>query len=203
MADSKSQETQQELFNEFSKEAKKAERFPTLSKTPKPILISTSVEQIILASILVLLAACFIFFLGLLRGKSLAGSASASVATLPVRPSQPVVRTVSPAEPMTRQAPPAPVLQPAPARPAVQSSQPSPTEASAAKPYTIQLVTYKKRELAEKEVDGLRQSGYFATIIPSGEYYQVCVGQYGSMEEAKRDLKLFGAHYKDRFLRRR
>ena len=50
------QEPQKELFNEFSsQEAKKAERFPAFHRTPKPILFSTSVEQLVLAGILLIL----------------------------------------------------------------------------------------------------------------------------------------------------
>ena len=72
-----------------------------------------------------------------------------------------------------------------------------------AKPYSIQLVTYKKAEYAEKEMKALKRAGLFSVIIPSGDYYQVCVGQYASSEEAKRDLAFFAAKYKGCYLRRR
>ena len=72
-----------------------------------------------------------------------------------------------------------------------------------ARPYSIQLVTYKKKEYAEKEMKTLRRSGFFSTIIPSGDYYQVCVGQYASNNEARRDLAYFRVKYKDCYLRRR
>lgn len=71
------------------------------------------------------------------------------------------------------------------------------------KPYTIQLVTYKKKEIAENETALLRRQGFFSAIIPSGEYYQVCVGQYADKAEAARDLKTFSARYRDCYLRRR
>lgn len=76
-------------------------------------------------------------------------------------------------------------------------------KADPSKPYTIQLVTYKRQDLAEQDVAYLRSKGYYATIIPSGDYFQVCAGQYASKEEAKLDIKRFQARYKDVFLRRR
>ena len=189
MAESKPQETQRELFGEFSREADKAGRFPALSKNQKPILITTSLEQVLLTAILLILAACFIYFLGMLRGRSLAGHATAL--------SPPIARPA-----------------PGPAGPSSgkviglprQKKEAAPVSSFAAdpgKPYTIQLATYKKQSLAEKEMALLRRAGYYSAIIPSGDYYQVCVGQYGSMEEAKKDLRFFGSRYKDRFLRRR
>jgi hypothetical protein len=194
MADSRPQETQQELFGDFSTESKKGERFPTLAKSQKPILFSTSAEQVILAAILLILAGCFVFFLGVVRGRSLAspvpGVRQAPVVQRPQVAPQGVVR-------VTRVA-----VQPGAAKAAAAPAVRTP-EANAAKPYTIQLVTYKKQDLAEKEVAGLRRSGFYAFVIPSGDYFQVCVGQYAGMEDAKKDLRAFGARYKDRFLRRR
>ena len=49
----------------------------------------------------------------------------------------------------------------------------------------------------------LRAQGLYSFIIPSGEYFQVCAGQYASKEEAKKDVARFSAKYKDCFLRRR
>jgi len=49
----------------------------------------------------------------------------------------------------------------------------------------------------------LRRGGFFSWIIPSGEYYQVCVGQYLNKDDASKDLRAFSRKYKDCFLRRR
>jgi cell division septation protein DedD len=74
---------------------------------------------------------------------------------------------------------------------------------NAGKLYTIQLVTHKKKEQAENEVRAVRKSGFYSFIIPSGEFYQVCVGQYGSHNDAKKDLAFFKSRYQDCYLRRR
>ncbi len=183
----KEEEIQAELFHEFSSEPKKAKRFPSLHKSPKPILISTSVEQLIFAGILLILALCLIFFLGVIRGKSLLVSPLKATAPAPVshmlampqyRP--PASKTIAP----TPQS-----------KPAVSTA--------VEKPYMIQLVTYKRRDLAENDVLVFRRRGVDAVVVPSGDYYQVCVGRYASKEEAKKDLKFFSAKYKDCFLRRR
>src|SRR5690242_4924123 len=76
MTDPKPQEMQSELFTEFSNETKKPERFPGVVKTHKPILISTTVEHLILVGIGLILLCCFIFFLGVIRGKSIGGPAA-------------------------------------------------------------------------------------------------------------------------------
>ena len=178
-------EAQQELFEEFSTTPKKPERFPQLSRSHKPILISTNVEQSILAGILLILAFCGVFFLGVVRGKSLSKPAA-----------EPELRTLPVAVKPTR------VSAPAAVSPAVPRAA-QPVLEAPSKPYTIQLVTHRKKEMAEAEMNALRARGIYSFIIPSGEYLQVCAGQYASKEEAKKDLARFSGKYKDCFLRRK
>lgn len=186
VTDFRQEECQKELFQEFSDEAKKTERFPALSKTQKPILISASLEQLIFWGILAILLLCFMFFLGVLRSKSLGGSPVAAE-----RSGGAVVHVQVPA-PLKMTAP------TASAKPAD-----SPRAIDPAKPYTIVLVTYKKRTLAEKEAAGLKKSGQPAFVAASGDYFVVCIGQYANGGEAKKDLKIFDAKYKGCFLKRR
>ncbi len=180
MTDDKSQETQHELFQEFSSTPKRLDRFPTLAKTQKPILISTTLEQMLMIGIVFILVLCGVFFLGVLRGKSLK--------QVTLSPSQPVARRSAPL--------PQPLL--AKGVPTV----PPPTVVPET-PYTIQLVTHRKKEFAETEMNALQKKGFSSSIIPSGEYFQVCAGQYASKEEARKDLVFFQSKYKDSFLRRR
>lgn len=209
MAETKPQETQQELFPALGAEPKEPQRFPSIAKAQKPILISTTMEQLILAGIVLILVACFVFFLGMVRGRSIgtpdasravtaaaARPAAAPTAAAPLRQAgRPVAATLdavrlSDARNALRQT--------AGAVPAA-----VPPQSSASKPYTIQLASYVKKDLAEREAAALRKNGFLATIKKSGNYYYVCVGEYGSIEEAKKDLRLFASRYKDRFLRRR
>lgn len=190
MTDQKPEEIQSELFQEFSGPAKKPERLPSLHKTQKPILLSTSVEQIIFLSILLILAFCLVFFLGVIRGKSLAGFEARPVSVQ--RP--PVAVSHMLAMPQYRQPAQKSAVAAASGAVSVQLSN---------KPYMIQIVTYKRADLAEKEQLAFRRNGYYSVVVPSGDYYQVCVGQYATKDEAKKDLKFFGSKYKDCFLRRR
>lgn len=196
MAEINQEETQQELFEQFAGSARKPERFLPQNKINKPILFSTSVEQVILISITLILVCCFVFFLGVLRGKSLKTSPLAAAMVYSKKPVSLPVPVVS-AAPVRSAAASEPVRLPGPQQAQVVEVS------STTKPYTVQLATYKKQELAEKEVVTLRRSGYFSTIIPSDGYYQVCVGQYATKDEAKKDLKNFSAKYKGCFLRRR
>jgi hypothetical protein len=219
MTELKQEEIQQEFFG-FSAEPKKPDRLPGISKPQKPILISTSTEQIILVSIIFILASCFIFFLGVIRGKSLGEKVQRQIAApqavvQPVQSAakQVVVKTTS-VKPQNA-APAQTFLTAKPSASSVKSAEvksqrvAAPTTKSALttlnlnKPYTIQLTTSKKKDLAEKEVDAIQKKGYFSFIIPSGDYFQVCVGQYATKDEAKNDLKIFGSKYKDCYLRRR
>lgn len=193
MTDERPSETQQELFTQFSPAPKRPERFPTLAKTQKPILISTTLEQLLMAGILCILVLCGVFFLGVLRGKSLRPMAAIVTVERPAAPRVPAGFVQAPAAPL-----PAPVK-------AAQAQAPSAPAASApsAKPYTIQLVTYRKREYAETELSAVKKMGFSGYVVQKGEYFLVYVGQYASKDEAKRDLSAFQAKYKDSFLTRR
>ena len=189
--DNKSQETQQELFQQFSSAPKRLERFPALSKTQKPILVSTTLEQLLMAGIVFILVLCGVFFLGVLRGKSLREPQGVLI-----HAARPEAVRVPQASPVPR-----PALSEVPA-PSVPPAQPSAVSA-AVKPYTIQLVTYRKKEYAETELTALRKMGHTGFILQKGEYFQVYSGQYASKDEAKKDLSLFQSRYKDSFLTRR
>ena len=175
MTDAKQGETQQEFFDNFSKTGKGPERPPYDPKFQKPILVTTSLEQIILAGILLILAACFVFFLGVLRGKVISGK-TVELPNAPVAGSH-VVVGVSPAVVVVSN--------------------------NSVKPYTIQLATYKGRDMAEKEAADLRRGGYSSLIVPNGSFFEVRVGEYANKEEAKKDLKFFASRYSGCYLRRR
>ncbi len=204
MNDTLTKERQQELFEEFSPSSpKRVERIPSLAKGNKPILITTTTEQILLASIVCILILCSVFFIGVLRGKSLQTSVMQDPVSYqrpiaPVRPAA-VTRVAVPAS--VSVAPSSGVVSRGTA-PAVVAST-SMEAPYSTKPYTIQLVTHRGKQMAEAEVSNLRRSGLVSFIIPSGEYYQVCVGQFSSKDEAKKQLKSLSGRFKDSFVRRR
>ena len=194
MVEIEQEEKQQELFPVFSGAAKRPERFPALAKAHKPLLLNTTIEQIILVSIVLILAGCFVFFLGVVRGKSLSARVPqylaqgniAAVAMAPQKIAAPSMMTVKPE-----------------ARAVATGNNKVEQVQNANKPYTIQLSTYKRQDLAEKEAVTLRHSGFYSTIDQKGGFYEVCVGQYATKDAAKKDLKIFNAKYKGCFLRRR
>ena len=201
MEEQKSKETQPDLFGEPAPAARRTDRFQPALRAQKPILFSTNTEQLLMGGILLILALCGVFFLGVIRGKAIAASgasfsqAVSGPAVMVAAPPQPVRTAVVQSNAIQiAQTPPA-------VRPAVQApKQPLP---NASKPYTIQIVTHRKKELAEAEMNGLREQGLYSFLIPSQGYFQVCAGQYASKDEAKKDLARFQAKFKDSFLRRR
>jgi septal ring-binding cell division protein DamX len=199
MTEVKSTESQQELFTQFSQEPRRHQRFPSLAKSHKPILLTVTLEQILLASILLTLVLCFVFFLGILRGKS-TRVASPAVYTAPVvTVSRSIATQAQGTAPLKTLA-----AQPAPMLPAAAGvGRPKVTVDDPAKPYSIQLVTYKKKDYADKEVGSLKRLGFFSTVIQRGEYFEVRAGQYATAEEAKKDLAYFSSKYKGCFLCRR
>jgi preprotein translocase subunit SecF len=67
--------------------------------------------------------------------------------------------------------------------------------------YTIQVLTYKDKISADRQVQQLIKKGYKPFIIHSGMFYAVCVGLYSSRETAKADLAILRRSYKDCFVR--
>jgi cell division septation protein DedD len=212
-------EKQQELFAEYAPPASPAERFPSLAKPPRTVLISATTEQLLFAAIVTVLALCLVFFLGVLRGKSLGNQALSVRPNVLSQPIAPVRAPMAPANPLlVRQAGIAgtktlPVagaqsrFLPVALAPDVGAAPLKKPflffdQKTKGKPYTIQLLTHKKKETAQNEVQAMRKAGIYSFIIPSGEFYQVCAGQYASNSEAKKDLTAFKSRYPDCFLRR-
>ena len=208
MEDVKPQEFQHDLFTDASEKQQKPERFTSLKIPQNNIRLSISIEQLLLSAILAILLGCLIFFLGMVRGRS--------SSDLPAMTSAPKMTTIVPTKqiatptmaPITAPVAPSSVkvavtnLPIAPNRNVIVLNNKD-TVPNPAKPYTIQLVTYKKRDLAEQEAFELKKTGIFAQVIPSGTYFVVAAGQYENSQEAQKDLGLLRKKYKDCYLRRR
>lgn len=54
--------------------------------------------------------------------------------------------------------------------------------------YTVQVASFKKLEAAEKEAGQLKASGYEVSVVRSGDYFRVCVGNFNERREADRVL---------------
>lgn len=70
------------------------------------------------------------------------------------------------------------------------------------KPYTIQVVAYKNEKNAKNEIEQLKAEGYDAFILPSKEWFQVCVGRYANKEESKKDFDTLRNRYPTSYFRR-
>lgn len=189
------QKQQQELFDEFVVVKKTRGRFfGVLNKFNKPIFpqhrlnLSLSYEMLIIILIGLLLAASIIFSLGVERGRSLNSAEVEAPAAI-----QPVVAT--PATPPT----------PAPAEPIapVVAEAPKPPPKAVGKPYTIQVASYKTRDLAGKEMTQLKAIGYSADIIKKGDYFILCVGSFANKDAAKQTLAAMEKRYKGCLIRKR
>lgn len=184
MGDSLTQENQQDLFTNLTGEARRPDRNPVITKSHKPILLPMTLEQILLAVILLILFFCFVFYLGVLRGRSTA-------VAVPVKTTAAPVEAVIKAQP-----PPIPSVVVAAPASSLQKSSPN------LKPYTIQLLTTKKKLDADNEALLLRKKGFDAQSLRSGSFYVVCVGRYSGKEDAAKDLRFFASRYKGCYLRR-
>jgi len=54
--------------------------------------------------------------------------------------------------------------------------------------YTIQLITFKSRKLAETKVEALEKAGFQGFIILQGKFFQVCADGFQSVNEAREKL---------------
>jgi len=193
------QKQQQELFDEFVVVKKTRGRFfGVLNRFNKPIFpqhrlnLSLSYEVLIIVLIGVLLVASVIFSLGVERGRN----------EMPA-PVQPVVAAPAPAEPVVLVVAEAP--KPLPKAPAAATIAPVKNipVAAADKPYTIQVASYKARDLAEKEITRLKATGYPAEIIKKGDYFVLCVGSFANKDAAKQTLAAMEKRYKGCLIRKR
>jgi len=180
------QKQQQELFDEFVVVKKTRGRFfGVLNKFNKPIFpqrrlsLSLSYEALIIILIGVVLMASIIFSLGVERGRSLNSNDVELLA-----PIQPVVAVPAPAASVT--------------------VQPKGNAAPVTdKPYTIQVASYRTRDLAEKEISRIKATGYSADIIKKGDYFILCVGSFATKDASKQTLAAMEKRYKGCLIRKR
>lgn len=219
--DTTTPENQQEFFPDFVKpsERKLEPRAPGMGSAQKPLLLTTTIEQILFVSIVGILVLCAVYFLGILRGKAIASTQSAVVLQQrPIaRPPTTSPVTNIPAAPAAVRRPSVnPIIIPTASAPAVPAANrpvrvqglaaAAPAAVAAPIPgqrlYSIQVVTHKKRTFAEGELAAITKAGFAGKIIESDGYFVVCVGQYVSKEDAKKDLAFLKSKYADCFLRR-
>lgn len=68
--------------------------------------------------------------------------------------------------------------------------------------YAVQVATYKREELAQRELKRLELEGYNSFVGRRGRYFEVCVGPYSNKADAEASLKALRKRYQDCLLRR-
>lgn len=69
--------------------------------------------------------------------------------------------------------------------------------------FTIQVVSYKQKELAQKEIEILKRKYSDVFIVQNGQYYEICVGNFSNKQEAKQIVNDLNKRYKDCFIKKR
>lgn len=69
------------------------------------------------------------------------------------------------------------------------------------KRYTVQVASYKKESMAQKESKELKRQGLASFVAVKGNYSIVCVGRFSTQEEAKQMLGKLKKRYKDSTIR--
>ncbi len=124
------------------------------------VLITFTLERVILISIVIIISMVIVYALGVEKGKSVGRVSiisSAKVQPERLSQSQPVKVQVLPAKPIV---------------PVPESIRDVGT------PYTIVAVTFTRKDTAAQEVSRLKKEGFDATIVQSDSYFLVCIGAY-------------------------
>ena len=184
-------EYQKELFGEFKKEKGKFKKITDkITKRQQKLYMHVPLENIVFAGIVIIMCIVVAFALGVERGRRFGPSATLEEKeSLEEKIILPEIE-ISATERKTPDAE---------DRAAPKGLEPKSEESY--KPYTIQLISYKQKALAEKEKNRLLNKKVDAFIISSGSWLQVCAGNYVSTKEAKKDLEGFRKKYKSCFIR--
>ena len=177
-------ESQKEFFEEFKSEERGLKRIAgRIAQRKKSSHIYLSIENTVFITIVILMALVISFALGVEKGKR-----------------HVTVEEITPApEPLPQAAP-----DPEPKREtmAVPATEDAEVAEEPAAIYAVQLISYKEKRKAEKEMRVLFGKRIEAIIIPSGEWFQVCAVRYESFDEAEKAKKEFEKTYKGCFVRK-
>lgn len=68
--------------------------------------------------------------------------------------------------------------------------------------WTVQIASYKARNLAEKEAQVLKKGGFSTLVFNKGAYTVLCVGNFNNKQTAQSLLSQLQRRYKDCLIRR-
>lgn len=175
--------------------------------------LSLSIESITILMMAVVVIMVMSFSLGMEKGKRISKSSILRM----LYPQRPTLEALSPSSPVPEEAKanidnkidgdspaPAPLARVDEGAPVPRASD-SPKgeeEKVVDKFYTIQVASFKKRAMAQKEAMQLQDKGYDIMVVPKGQYSIVCVGKFPVEEEAKVVSQELKKKYKDCLIRR-
>lgn len=184
----KKTEEQQEFFKEFKGPKSGIDKIREKYIPPKWPFITISIEKLVFIVIIIIMIIVLFFSLGVERGKRLGNA-----------------KIIRPEKNYTK-------IEKKISKPASLKDNLDNTQAAEAKQeqviirdttrrYTIQVVAYRDKGTAEEKVSSLRKEKSSAFIIPENGLFQVCIGRYETLKEAKVDMKNLQSKYSDCFTR--
>ncbi|MDD5449268.1 MAG: SPOR domain-containing protein [Candidatus Omnitrophica bacterium] len=173
-------EKQSELFGEFKNQEERGSLLNKGAFPEKSFTFILSRDKLILVSVGLIILLIIVFALGFEKGKGRTALSS--------RPA---------AAPAQRQ-----VYAPAPV-PLQEAKKPAAQQPQALKPYTIQVATFKSKDLAQQETAKLKKLGFPAVILEGNGLYEVRVGEFADTKAATSALNTLKRVYKDCYIRKR
>jgi len=176
-------ETQKELFNEYG-EKKRKRRFFQSSQRPE-VVFTLSSDTLLLLFVLLAMGAVILYTVGVEMGKK-KDLAFLEEITVPKE----MARSLPEPEVSLPEALPPPPVQVAP--PVVEGK------------FTVQVASLRDRAAVDRALEHLKsriqQEAFF---IKGSEHYAICVGSYGTRQEADYALRELQRWYDDAFVRNR
>lgn len=192
-------EEQKEFFQEFKTPKNSLEKIRDKYISNKPFYFAFPVETLAFTGIAVIIIVIIFFSLGVERGRYLARSSVAVESPFKEEPLSKVQAQETAEKPEPKQNIEVKEKK-SPAEVKVSEKADTPKKVTAK--YSVQVATYKDKNTANKDLDSLKKQGYYAFILPKDNFYQICVGTYGTAAEAKAGCEKMRSRYKDCFVKK-
>jgi hypothetical protein len=197
-------EVQSDLFEQLNK-AKNKRRFKPSFRKMFPygfVTFRLSYEGAIFSLIVFLMLCVIMFSIGMERGKNsrsyVREEIKKDVKPVSIRPQ---MKNVQPNTVSVNKLKSSPAVAYNIPRASTVTQVRTPQEEAVKGNYTIQVLTYRDKSTAEKQVQKLTQNGHRPFVIFSRGFHQICIGRYTNRESAKIDLANLRRNYKDCFIR--
>lgn len=164
--------------------------------------LTLSIDNVVVIGIITLMTMVFAFSLGVEKGKKVKNFSS-SIQQLPPVTAKGLAVAASTTPAQINQTKKAPVT--AAGSPPTNSLRVKETPnlpSSSAKPYTIQVASFKDDQYAQKEASVLKNKNLDSFVLTKGNFFIVCIGKFSKKEEANGLLSKLRRTYNDCLVRR-